>query len=172
MGYMVFVVLCWAFAIAMVVFAVRKSKKVQKEREQKAIQEGKYDEHIMRCNVCGHIFTYTQAAIEEKAAELKRAKSLRLRSQMMGLGNGSELSHAEATFNSSKAQLDSMKKCPSCHSANVTEISADEAAAARNNAAKPATSAADELAKYKQLLDTGVITQEEFDVKKKQLLGL
>ena len=33
-------------------------------------------------------------------------------------------------------------------------------------------SPADELLKYKQLLDSGVITQEEFDAKKKQLLGL
>lgn len=35
-----------------------------------------------------------------------------------------------------------------------------------------ALGAADELRKYKELLDTGVITQEEFDAKKKQLLGL
>ena len=34
------------------------------------------------------------------------------------------------------------------------------------------TSDADELMKFKQLLDAGVITQEEFDAKKKQLLGL
>ena len=32
--------------------------------------------------------------------------------------------------------------------------------------------AAEELQKYKQLLDSGVITQEEFDAKKKQLLGI
>ena len=32
--------------------------------------------------------------------------------------------------------------------------------------------AADELSKFKNLLDQGVITQEEFDAKKKQLLGL
>lgn len=31
---------------------------------------------------------------------------------------------------------------------------------------------ADELLKYKELLDNGVLTQEEFDTKKKQLLGL
>ena len=34
------------------------------------------------------------------------------------------------------------------------------------------TSAADEIRKYKELLDEGIITQEEFDAKKKQLLGL
>lgn len=33
-------------------------------------------------------------------------------------------------------------------------------------------SAADEIAKYKQLLDTGAISNEEFESKKKQLLGL
>ena len=30
----------------------------------------------------------------------------------------------------------------------------------------------DELKKYKELLDQGIITQEEFDTKKKQLLDL
>lgn len=33
-------------------------------------------------------------------------------------------------------------------------------------------STTDELKKYKELLDMGIITQEEFDAKKKQLLGL
>lgn len=36
----------------------------------------------------------------------------------------------------------------------------------------PAASNADELKKYKELLDSGIISQEEFDAKKKQLLGL
>ena len=36
----------------------------------------------------------------------------------------------------------------------------------------PQISSADELAKFKSLLDSGVITQDEFDAKKKQLLGL
>lgn len=40
-------------------------------------------------------------------------------------------------------------------------------------AAAPSTaSAADEILKFKELLDMGVLTQEEFDAKKKQLLGL
>ena len=42
----------------------------------------------------------------------------------------------------------------------------------RNNDDNNATSNADELKKFKDLLDSGVITQEEFDAKKKQLLGL
>lgn len=38
--------------------------------------------------------------------------------------------------------------------------------------AAPQESAADQLLKWKNLLDSGVITQEEFDAKKKELLGL
>ena len=39
---------------------------------------------------------------------------------------------------------------------------------------KPAASVngTEEIKKYKELLDSGIITQEEFDAKKKQLLGL
>lgn len=40
------------------------------------------------------------------------------------------------------------------------------------NAPAPQTSEMDELKKLKELLDAGIITQEEFDAKKKQLLGL
>lgn len=40
------------------------------------------------------------------------------------------------------------------------------------NVESAATSSADEIMKFKQLLDAGVITREEFDAKKAQLLGL
>ncbi|MBM6851636.1 SHOCT domain-containing protein [Oscillibacter valericigenes] len=36
----------------------------------------------------------------------------------------------------------------------------------------PAWGAADEIRKYKELLDSGILTQEEFDRKKAQLLDL
>lgn len=47
----------------------------------------------------------------------------------------------------------------------------------KEQASKPpvapsASSPADEILKFKELLDMGAITQEEFDAKKKQLLGL
>ena len=43
---------------------------------------------------------------------------------------------------------------------------------AATTASAPQISSADQLKEYKELLDSGVITQEEFDAKKKQLLGL
>ena len=51
------------------------------------------------------------------------------------------------------------------HSLLLPDPNAQAAQAVQNTA-----SSADALAKYKELLDSGVITQEEFDEKKKQLL--
>lgn len=47
-----------------------------------------------------------------------------------------------------------------------------ERANATVGAITPKSDEADQLKKYKDLLDSGIITQEEFDAKKKQLLGL
>ena len=53
-------------------------------------------------------------------------------------------------------------------------IEAVKAAKSNNNAATviQQSSPADELKKFKELLDLGIITQEEFDAKKKQILGM
>lgn len=42
----------------------------------------------------------------------------------------------------------------------------------QSNVQSPQLSAADELRKFKSLYDDGIINQEEFDTKKKELLGL
>jgi len=58
----------------------------------------------------------------------------------------------------------------------AAQVQAQAQAAFANFAAPQATAAqassADELIKLKQLLDSGIITQAEFDAKKKQFLGL
>ncbi|MDE5781922.1 MAG: SHOCT domain-containing protein [Lachnospiraceae bacterium] len=41
----------------------------------------------------------------------------------------------------------------------------------QNNSTTPNNNIVDELTKYKELLDSGIISQDEFDAKKKQLLG-
>ena len=48
----------------------------------------------------------------------------------------------------------------------------NESESTQTVASTKSVSAADEILKFKQLLDAGIITQEEFDAKKKQLLGI
>ena len=56
------------------------------------------------------------------------------------------------------------------HSLCMDDLNASESTPEKHKSAY--IGSADELKKYKDLLDCGVITQEEFDAKKKQLLGL
>lgn len=44
--------------------------------------------------------------------------------------------------------------------------------ASEPTSSKPSQDAFDHIIKYKELLDAGVITQDEFDAKRKELLGL
>ena len=48
----------------------------------------------------------------------------------------------------------------------------EEAKKASEGSGKSNISVADEIKKFKELLDLGIINQAEFDEKKKQLLGL
>jgi len=131
-------------------------------------------EYRMRCKVCGHIFCYTDDDIkenEENAQIVERERKSAVLNAFAGTTLQSSLDTASADRRA--AMLRDFSRCPQCHSADLVELTADADAAAP--AAEPATapfSAADEIRKFKELLDLGVITQEEFDAKKKQLLGL
>lgn len=57
-------------------------------------------------------------------------------------------------------------------SAIIHSISKDKDQTSQVNTYEQSCSAADEIRKYKSLLDDGIITQEEFEAKKKQLLNL
>lgn len=144
----------------------------EKQALNKAMQELEKQEFRMRCNVCGKIFCYTMDDLRRNVANAKSAQ----RSATMGVLNaigGTELG-MHANISASDRYLDRIvdySKCPSCHSSNVSLIKDGEETASPV-VPTAAISAADELKKFKELLDMGVITQEEFDAKKKQLLGL
>ncbi len=56
--------------------------------------------------------------------------------------------------------------------ANKYGVKIEAAKAPETSAEETGTSSADEIRKYKELLDDGIITEEEFEAKKKQLLDL
>lgn len=71
------------------------------------------------------------------------------------------------TFDKTVVTNDKMREI-----ANFIREKISEAKSKSNATVIAQVSSADELKKFKDLLDDGVITQEEFDAKKKQLLGL
>lgn len=141
--------------------------------------DNKDTETRMKCNVCGHIYCYTFEDLQrnKQLAQSAAADSLLGVGEALGgtrLGSQVATAKADGKLN----RIVDYTKCPNCHSSDVrvlTKAEWDAEKARREQTAStsaPAVSAADELRKFKELLDLGVITQEEFDAKKKQLLGL
>ena len=144
----------------------KKAIERQKEIEEKGFRK--------RCNVCGKIICYTLDDLE-KNRKLAQSGLLTSIGALGGALSGNYA--AGATYNqTAEDQLNRIvdyDKCPSCGSKDLVDITDEDIARinAQQNGAG-AISSADELKKFKELLDSGIITQEEFDAKKKQLLGL
>lgn len=64
-------------------------------------------------------------------------------------------------------------KCPHCHLADAKALSKEYWEIERAKQKRTiSVSSVDELKNFKELIDICVITQEQFDAKKKQLFGL
>ncbi len=127
------------------------------------------------CNICGHIFCYTKE-------DLAKSNELKIKANYeRSMGKVEWWTTSMVTGNQRQQRADDMEarvvdynKCPKCGSTDIRDATdADiENSKSSNSTVVQQPSAADELKKLKELLDMEVITQEEFDAKKKQLLGL
>lgn len=141
----------------------------KKEIEEKGFRK--------RCKICGKIICYSLEDLREN----ERLRKSALLSSIGGIATAVS-GHYAASATQTQTAGDEMSrmidygKCPSCGSRELVDLT-DEDIAQLNTPQNPvaavaSASSADELKKYKDLLDNGIITQEEFDAKKKQLLGL
>ena len=132
-------------------------------------REDQFQEIRMKCKVCGNIYCFT-------GRDIKNSKSNEFQSGVAALGGimSAFSGSAIGTYMNTKMSDESASKaidytrCPKCGSYDVFLMKDNEQCI--NN--QQTVSSADEIKKYKELLDSGIITQEEFDAKKKQLLGL
>ena len=135
-------------------------------------------EWIIRCNVCGHVFCYTYADLE-KNARFEQAARTYTRGAVVNALVGTQMGMYEdmKLGNDAIGRITDYSRCPHCNSSSLTEITDNEWTESKSAEKQPAqqivpSSAADEIKKFKELLDSGIISQEEFEAKKKQLLGL
>lgn len=146
------------------------NEKAQSTIEYEKLRRG--EEIRKRCNVCGYVMCYNYEDYA-KNEELKKSVA---RDRTLGALSALSVSILQSEVTSGNAdrkesQIRDFNRCPKCNSTDLTEITADEF---RNTQASDnsAGSVADEIRKFKELLDMGAISQEEYDAKKKQLLGL
>lgn len=152
-------------------YQMSQNKKMVIQGDKVTLED--FNEIHVKCNVCGHIFCYSGLDIKQNMQHAKNAQKSALRS--VGQAFFTNQISSQMSANETQRHMDKIvdySHCPKCHSTDLVEITAEEAknVPAQQNA--PAASAMDELKKLKELLDMGIVTQEEFDAKKKQLLGL
>lgn len=127
-----------------------------------------------RCAICGKIICYTLEDLEENKRRANSAKWSSIGGIMGALsGNYAASATNTQTAEDQIGRVVDYSKCPSCGSRDLVDITDEEFARIKAQQNGGSTiSSADELKKFKELLDDGIITQEEFEAKKKQLLGL
>ena len=129
-----------------------------------------------RCKLCGAVYSFTQADLERNIQYIKESQRAAVHSLTEVIGGttmGSTLSSMKSE--AARDKVVDYDRCPKCGSPEVANITDEEFKQMQEASAKSsanAVSSADELKKFKELLDMGVISQEEFEAKKKQLLGL
>ncbi len=166
-------------------FALKQKKNSKNTTEFKRVQvfkkveSNKFDsgEYIMQCQTCGQVFRYTNADLNKNEEIKKEADKINSQAAF----NSFFVSYTVSAIDKQRAEnkLNTMvdySSCPKCKSSKLKRISEEELHQIQEKENAPVTSttlsSADELKKFKELLDSGVITQEEFDAKKKELLGL
>lgn len=156
----------------------QKEEKLERERIQREIKEKYGTDYYMQCDLCKHIFHYTEEDVyNDIKAEYAAAKRQLWGGVNMIVGNAYMGQSAVYNAEEKSSRIVDRSKCPKCGNSKLNRLTEAEAKSEMENQNKPVqivatTSAADELKKFKELLDIGAITQEEFDAKKKQLLDL
>jgi len=130
-------------------------------------------EHRMSCKVCGNLFCYSEVDLWNNEVYRDRARQAS-NAAILGALGGNLLSsdNDSAARDRYRDKIVDYTRCPKCNSTDIVELSENEYAILQERNTTTVLLPTDEIKKYKELLDSGIITQEEFDTKKKQLLGL
>ena len=131
------------------------------------------NEHRMRCNVCGHIFCYTDDDLAQntKNASVGALSAIGALASTLGGGTIFHTNHLQGQADRYNDKIVDFNRCPNCNSTNINPLKGENVVAEKNQQENKHSNL-DEIKKYKELLDLDIISQEEFDAKKKQLLEL
>lgn len=133
-------------------------------------------EYRKKCNVCGKVYCYSDEDIGKNLDAVMMAQRKAKNAVLNAIG-GTDVGYY-ANLNGSERELSKIvdfTKCPYCNSSSLTDLTEEEfktAVIEESQPKKEEKTTVEQMKEFKELLDLGIITQEEFDAKKKQLLGL
>ena len=150
-------------------------------------------EYRKKCSVCGFVMCYTRDDVRNNEKYIQQEKNKELGAAFNNLFSYTYAIQSKMDADSARSKIRDFSRCPKCNSTNLIDIDAsdidagdidagdidtdemnavDVTADSNSQTVTNTVSYIDELRVLKGLLDDGIITQEEFDAKKKQLLGL
>lgn len=135
------------------------------------IRWGSKGEIRKQCNSCGAVYCFTAEDLKRLARDARASVNASLL-QVGGLMTGN---YGAAIYGKQRdRKVVNLNRCPFCDSSNIVDWDpdAEPSQSIHDNETSAGVSAADEILKFKNLADQGIITMEEFEAKKKQLLGL
>ena len=128
-------------------------------------------EYRMKCKVCNTIFCYTQEDLEQNKGN-QLSKNILTLSVLLNAATGKEYSMHEADKAASRVEskIKNFDRCPNCGSKEIEDISLVEEKT--NNTKEITQNNIEQLKMLKEMFDTNLISQEEYERKKKDILGL
>lgn len=132
---------------------------------------------VKRCNLCGNTFSFDANDVYRNVELAKAKERFAMSSVYNTFVGGYTVAQLQGNqIGSLESQMRDFNRCPNCGSTDLRILSKqeyDQIRNANNQLVQPQKpSEADEIMKFKDLLDKGIITEEEFEAKKNQLLGL
>ena len=123
-----------------------------------------------KCKVCGKVFCFNAQDILKNYDNTKNMVISSAGSVgSLLVGTRYDMYELGKKADNAESKIVDFNKCPSCGSIDLEEITKKEIVEKKEHDSIDAVA---EIKKYKELLDEGIINQEEFDKKKKELLGL
>lgn len=164
---------CYLTVLCFVIFPIwiinkNLTNKQMRDEIEPEMKEDINKEYRKKCNVCGNVFCYTEKDIHNNNARAKSANKYRISMITQGLMNNNKI---DWRYNQEKMEQELSKivdfsKCPKCGSTDLIDYNGNQIEEKVN------MTNADEIIKYKELLDKGILTKEEFEKKKRELLNL
>ena len=160
-----FFLICILVVIGFGAYAIKTT--VNKDKKDMITQAKQSDqkEYRKQCRVCGAVFCFTDTDLKISRANQNIAAINSMRAIKNSIsGSAYHMYEQKKIANSALSRVVNYDKCPKCNSTDLIDITDERTSSFTNDV--------EQLKKFKNLLDEGIISQEEYEDKRKQILGL
>ena len=160
-----FFLICVFVVIGVGVYAIKSIVNIAEKDMMTQAKQSDQKEYRKQCRVCGTVFCFTDNDLKISRANQNIAAINSMRAIKNSIsGSSYHMYEQKEIANSALSRVVNYDKCPKCNSTDLIDITDEGTSGFANDV--------EQLEKFKNLLDKGIISQEEYEAKRKQILGL